>query len=212
VTIADHDGDSIPDLVTGNQYNWDEYEGRTVAVLLGNGDGTFLPPLYQETGFDSSSAIVGDLNNDGRPDAVVRTRYYDEHISVLINRSVPDMTLYITDFSCVPMHGTVPFDTRMSLTLLNRADQTRRIAARIQLNLADGQSVANWKNGYLNIVGGAHTTSTWSLTIPALRSLIGSNRFTLVAEDVTPAPWNQPPYQTSGYRDVAGFNIIAARP
>ncbi len=212
VAIADHDGDSIPDLVTANRYGVDHFYGNTVSVMLGDGDGTFLPPIYHETGLRVGSATVGDLNNDGGPDAVV-TNVQDPRISVLINRREPGITLFITDFSCVPMHGTMPFDTRMSMTLLNRvSDQTRRVATRIHFNLANGEFIANWRSGYTNIVGDAETRWTWDQTIPALGSLIGRNRFTLVAEDVTPAPWNQPPYPVSGYRDINGCTIIAVRP
>ena len=40
VTVADVNGDGIPDLVVAN------YASDTISVLLGNGDGTFGPPHH----------------------------------------------------------------------------------------------------------------------------------------------------------------------
>ena len=47
--------------------------GADIAVLLGNGDGSFqAPQIYQLTG-PSASAVVGDFNNDGKMDLAVLT-------------------------------------------------------------------------------------------------------------------------------------------
>lgn len=68
VAVADLNGDGKPDLVVANQGT------NTVAVLLGNGDGTFQQPLsYDPGGVHPSSVAVADLNGDGRPDLVVAT-------------------------------------------------------------------------------------------------------------------------------------------
>lgn len=42
-----------------------------VSVLLGNGNGTFQPPLSFQAGENSSFLVVADLNNDGKLDLVV---------------------------------------------------------------------------------------------------------------------------------------------
>jgi len=206
VAIGDLDGDGIPDLVTAN---FSPFDGDTSSVLLGNGDGTFLPAIYHLTGRRAYSVAVSDLDSDGSQDLVVANTWANK-IAVLINVRVPGVTIF-TDMSCVPTAGTVPFDSHLSVTLMNRVtDQPRLVAARIQVDLANGQTMANWKAGYQNIVGGSTTTSSWYQTIPALRSLIGDNLFTLVAEDVTPAPWNQPPYGASGYQAETSCTITAA--
>lgn len=68
VAVADLNADGKPDLVVANQGT------NTVAVLLGNGDGTFQPPLtYDPGGVHPSSVAVADLDGDGRPDLVVAT-------------------------------------------------------------------------------------------------------------------------------------------
>jgi len=208
LAIGDLDGDGNQDLAMPN---FNMYPGYySTVVLLGNGDGTFWPPLYFDTTGQMSSAAIGDLDSDGSLDLAVSDVHINS-ISVLLNRGKP-VTLF-TDFSCAPPHGNVPFDTRMSVTLLNRIpNQPRRVAAQIQVDLADGQSLANWRAGYQNIAGGGNTTTTWHQTIPALGSLIGLNQFTLVVEDVTPAPWNQPPYLASGYSAANSCTIFARIP
>jgi hypothetical protein len=57
------------------------------------------------------------------------------------------------------------------------------------------------EDGWTNIAASGTYTTNWNQSIPALATLIGTNMFTLSAADVTPAPYNQPPYPASG--DVA---------
>jgi len=80
VTVADLNGDDLFDLAvacTG-------YPGETgnVSVLLGNGDGTFQGVVSYDTGYDSTSVAVGDLNEDEAPDLVVANEDND-NVSLL---------------------------------------------------------------------------------------------------------------------------------
>jgi hypothetical protein len=71
VTVADVNGDEIPDLVVANQCGNDCTDGA-VGVLLGNGDGTFQTAVVYDPGGTSSFSIaVADVNDDGKPDVVV---------------------------------------------------------------------------------------------------------------------------------------------
>ncbi len=115
--------------------------------------------------------------------------------------------------ACIPVLGTLPFATAMEVTLANRfVSQTRRIAGRIHVQLAGGGFFSNWRAGYTNVAGGSSYTTSWSQTIPALGSLIGDNHFILGAEDVTAAPYNQPPYPPAGDTDTASCTVTGIAP
>ena len=67
VQIADMNGDGLPDVVVA------DYDGTLEEFLQAPaGDGTLLPPVRHDTlDFGSCSVAIGDLDGDGRPDAVV---------------------------------------------------------------------------------------------------------------------------------------------
>jgi hypothetical protein len=74
VTIGDMDGDGKQDLVVADQCNTFcvvPSEGA-VAIMRGNGDGTFQAPvLYNSGGYTAKAAMITDVNGDGVPDVVV---------------------------------------------------------------------------------------------------------------------------------------------
>ncbi len=80
VAIGDLSGNGIPDLVVANfcqGYGCDIYAGE-VAVLPGNGDGTFQPAvLYDSGGELAYSVAVSDLRGDGILDTVVSNKFSD---------------------------------------------------------------------------------------------------------------------------------------
>jgi len=112
--------------------------------------------------------------------------------------------------SCSPATGTVPFTTQMTVALDNLYDQqVRRVAARIDISLASGSQFPNWRAGSTNIAAGGSYDAMFPVTIPALGSVIGDNQFELAAEDVTPSPFNQPPYPPSGDTAIDSCTVTA---
>jgi hypothetical protein len=76
LAVADVNGDGKPDVVVANDCAsgtspCDGAEGL-VAVLLGNGNGTFQTAVtYNSAGSNATSVAVADLNGDGHPDLIV---------------------------------------------------------------------------------------------------------------------------------------------
>jgi Bacterial Ig-like domain (group 3)/FG-GAP-like repeat/Abnormal spindle-like microcephaly-assoc'd, ASPM-SPD-2-Hydin len=72
VVIGDVNGDGKLDVVVGNGSNSPTDALGNVAVLLGNGDGTFQTAVpYNRDGYGASSVALTDMNGDGKPDLVV---------------------------------------------------------------------------------------------------------------------------------------------
>jgi hypothetical protein len=65
LAMGDFNGDGIEDLVATNS------SLNQVAVILGNGDGTFNAPAYYPAPSKPWNVVVGDINNDGFQDLVV---------------------------------------------------------------------------------------------------------------------------------------------
>jgi hypothetical protein len=78
VAVGDFNGDGKLDVAVTS------FDFATVAVLLGNGDGSFQPTVFYQTPAGAISVAVGDFNGDGFPDLAV-ANHYDSSVSVLLN-------------------------------------------------------------------------------------------------------------------------------
>lgn len=72
--VGDVNGDGKPDLVVPNEcVSQSSCSNGLVAVLLGNGDGTFQTAVtYNSGGADANAVQLADMNNDGKLDVVVQ--------------------------------------------------------------------------------------------------------------------------------------------
>jgi hypothetical protein len=72
LAVGDVNGDYKPDLVATNVCQDPDCEAGSVAVLLGNGDGTFQPAAnYSSGGYQADWVEIADINGNGIPDLVV---------------------------------------------------------------------------------------------------------------------------------------------
>jgi hypothetical protein len=74
--VADVNGDGKPDIVVANLcagiFNNGCPTNGSVAVMLGNGDGTFQTAVtYDSSGYYAYSVAIADVNGDGKPDILV---------------------------------------------------------------------------------------------------------------------------------------------
>jgi hypothetical protein len=75
VAVGDLNGDGKLDLAVANNYVSATDNRGTVAILLGNGDGTFRPPIiYPSGGIGPVSIQLADVNGDRKLDLLVANR------------------------------------------------------------------------------------------------------------------------------------------
>jgi len=75
IAAADFNGDGNVDLAVADAL------GYNISILLGNGDGTFQPPVQYPTTEWPGFVATGDFNNDGKPDLIIVNRQY---VSVML--------------------------------------------------------------------------------------------------------------------------------
>src|SRR6202012_2908253 len=82
VVVADFNGDGFPDVAVAN------YTANTVSVFAGDGLGGFTAITGSPftVGSGPTALVVGDFNNDGRPDIPV-AKPPDNKISLLLRTS-----------------------------------------------------------------------------------------------------------------------------
>ena len=82
IVVADFDLDGVRDLAVVSGLS----QKNTVSVLLGNGDGTFQPPIAFAGGTGPGAIVTADWNGDGRADLAV-TDTTGNAILTLLNTS-----------------------------------------------------------------------------------------------------------------------------
>jgi hypothetical protein len=88
IKVADLNGDSKLDLAITSKSSSRPGE---LAILTGNGFGSFSAPTILRVGRYPNSIAIGDFNLDTKPDLAVAD-FGDSNISVLLNQSIPPST------------------------------------------------------------------------------------------------------------------------
>lgn len=169
--------------------------------------------VYETGATDASGEVVLSIAPSSEGTMLVTVRREDVlpwQGSCQVTAGPPE-TLSV-GFTAVPQSGTVPFTSSLQVTLANLSTENRRAAGRIDILPASGGPITNWRAGWTNLAPLEVFTTGWNQAFPALATLIGSNLFTLTGTDVTPPPWNQPPYAPSGSTDTAAFTLDCTAP
>jgi len=148
----------------------------------------------------------------GNPLADVTAPHYG-HLMEMAETTLFAGSTVSASLDCLPAAGTVPFEMQISLSMDNlHPVYSRTLAGRLGLILAGGAVMPNWRSGFANVTGGGSYNAGWSLSIPALGMMIGDNVAVLTVEDVTPAPYNQPPYPAAGSTATATCTVTGFAP
>jgi hypothetical protein len=113
----------------------------------------------------------------------------------------------LTGLDCYPRTITLPGSAQMSAGVTNVSYSRREIAARLNAKLPDGTVVENLGFSHRVFEAGETYQKFWVKHFPNIDRLDGIVTFQLYALDVTPAPWNQPPYPPSGQMDTSELPI-----
>ncbi len=123
----------------------------------------------------------------------------------------PTDTLAVS-MSCLPDNGTLPFASQFCVGLTNLTDENRRMAASITFELPNTTVYPNWRAGWTNLSPDETYNTCWNQNFPGLGSMVGQSLFTILGADVTPAPYNQPPFVPAGDTDTDTCTITATSP
>jgi len=127
IAVSDFNGDGILDLATAtcaSPCDPNHTLMGTVTVMLGKGDGTFVPQSPVNVGQDPTSIAVGDFNGDGISD-LATSNLADGTVTVLLNQLLTETstaTLSNVSVSGAETHQIVasyPGDTNYSASTSN---------------------------------------------------------------------------------------------
>jgi hypothetical protein len=153
VSAVDFNGDGKLDLAVTN------LDVKTVAILLGNGDGTFQPRVTYPTttgAFIGPSAMTtGDFNGDGKVDLAV-TDQHDNTVSILLGNGdgtfQSPLEFSTGNFAAGVAAADFNGDSRLDLAVANLTDSTVSVMLHLPkpptnlavTNVASGQVTLGW--------------------------------------------------------------------
>ena len=129
VAIADINGDGPPDILVASCAGM--LCTNAVAILLGNGDGSFQAPLpFDSGGLGAASVGAADLNGDGLPEVLTTTcptaPCVNAALAVLVNATPPpDTTPPVVAVSVSPKELWPPNGRLVPVTLVRHNHRFR---------------------------------------------------------------------------------------
>ena len=92
IVTGDFTDDGHLDLAVTSE-DFFNFNGGSISLLLGNGDGTFQPQVINAVGFAPSSLVAGDFNGDGYGDPLLVTLRDRSHVSMLLGNGDGTFTI-----------------------------------------------------------------------------------------------------------------------
>ena len=210
-----------------------DYQTYVYQTLEASVDGSSWSPVWDngtsETADSSWSEQVFDLSAVADSEATLYLRWGhqvaasgawaysgwnvdDVEIWGLGSGSTPPTDTVGVAIGCTPDNGVLPFATQMAVSLINLTTENRRAAAKIDVVVGNGTAYTNWRAGWTNLSSSETYSDMWAQNLPAYGTLVGNNVFTLTGADVTPVPYNQPPFAPSGDTDMDACTVTATAP
>lgn len=148
INNADFNGDGILDLAVSNAMGLTNYD--YVSIFIGNGDGTFAPPMNYALGEVPRTVSIGDFNGDGNLDLAI-PNYYAHSISILMGRGDGTFNVrvdYVTgSYPLTALIGDFNSDSILDIVVPNVFDQT------ISILTGKGDGTFNVRVPYYSGVG-----------------------------------------------------------
>jgi hypothetical protein len=193
-----------PDLGTlhyGSYMGGGSFEQAYVVALDSTGLTAFLAGYTFSADFQHPGTGYDHFHN-GSCDAFVLRTDLGHSVEQTIEASL----------AAAPASGTLPFSSMMCVDLPNLSEYPRNASGSLNIWLPGGQYYPNYRSGFTNLAPAETFHFCWSQWFPDLPALDGSILFQMVAQDVTPAPYNQPPYPPSGSVATDSCTVTAWRP
>lgn len=139
VAVGDFNRDGNSDLVVTNALS------NSISILLGNGDGTFQPPVSYSTGDFPWGVVIGDFNGDKKIDLAI-TNDQDSTVSILLGNGDGTFQAHV-DYPT----GGLPYgivtgdfngDNLLDLAIANNRDNT------VSILLGNGDGTFQPKKDY----------------------------------------------------------------
>jgi hypothetical protein len=143
VAVSDFDGDGKLDVAVAD---FDVGDGEAVSLLLGNGNGTFQPPVESDVPKASDFVLAADLDQDGLAD-LVTANIGSNNVSVLLNAGSPCVSRpEITDVQADPNELWPPdhqlVDVFVSYNAISRCGGTPKCM--LKVSSSDRDSDKDW--------------------------------------------------------------------